>query len=462
MNAYLGDYGIGNKPEAVSWRNGRVYYSDMRNGSFLRLSADGNTPISQYGVSQEIGEYSQEYLSVLNSSIIYINVGVDPDEGDVYFSHSGVTAYKFFSQTRGETAYYIPGVSLSQGDANPPYEATIPIGYKLIAGSTPQQKLGDILSRGHILIGQDDQIVADDVLFSLDIVMTQGTISFVANYNIVSGEIKFETLHDVDKYLFFCLSETPNVPCPEPIDFIQVEPKTLGFNEAENAWWGKIGLHTDEGYQNVSQFMFSFLNGEIYIHDNRAVRCNFFGVQQEHYYLFGFGAPNEDTILEFKSISTESSEPFDVEMETNKNKTSWLLTDWEKREDDYYKDVMNDENATSSANVIGIGEVSAIVGNLIAVDGFNPAASSLRINDPVYSNGTLIGTIVGVNTSVIELSTTSGLVLGSKVYAQRSGKQHGDNLRGHWATIKLSRTSADFEELYAINVRVIESKFNHS
>jgi len=49
---FLGDYGISQNPESFSKENYRAYFTDKNRGKVLRLSRDGITPISEYGMSK--------------------------------------------------------------------------------------------------------------------------------------------------------------------------------------------------------------------------------------------------------------------------------------------------------------------------------------------------------------------------------------------------------------------------
>ena len=48
---FAGDYGISKNPESFSKDNYRLYFADKQRGAVLRLSMDGLTPISEYGMS---------------------------------------------------------------------------------------------------------------------------------------------------------------------------------------------------------------------------------------------------------------------------------------------------------------------------------------------------------------------------------------------------------------------------
>jgi hypothetical protein len=57
---FSGDYGISRNPESFSFESYRAYFSDKQRGAVLRLSMDGITPISQYGMS----DYFRDNLKI--------------------------------------------------------------------------------------------------------------------------------------------------------------------------------------------------------------------------------------------------------------------------------------------------------------------------------------------------------------------------------------------------------------
>ena len=62
---FLGDYGISTNPESFAKDNYRAYFTDKQRGAVLRLSMDGITPISEYGMS----DYFKDNLKLNNRLI---------------------------------------------------------------------------------------------------------------------------------------------------------------------------------------------------------------------------------------------------------------------------------------------------------------------------------------------------------------------------------------------------------
>ena len=62
---YAGEYGIAKNPESFANDSYRIYFTDKQRGAVLRLSRDGLTPISEYGMS----DYFKDNLSFANEII---------------------------------------------------------------------------------------------------------------------------------------------------------------------------------------------------------------------------------------------------------------------------------------------------------------------------------------------------------------------------------------------------------
>jgi hypothetical protein len=62
INQYAGEYGISNNPESFAFKGYRIYFSDKNRGAILRLSRDGITEISSYGMR----DYFRDTLSSIS------------------------------------------------------------------------------------------------------------------------------------------------------------------------------------------------------------------------------------------------------------------------------------------------------------------------------------------------------------------------------------------------------------
>jgi len=78
---YLGEYGISTNPESFAVYSYQKYFADKNRSAILRLSRDGITEISQYGMR----DYFRDYLNTVGSefvpnSLIYSNITITSKE----------------------------------------------------------------------------------------------------------------------------------------------------------------------------------------------------------------------------------------------------------------------------------------------------------------------------------------------------------------------------------------------
>ena len=94
---YSGDYGISTDPESFAKDQYRSYFTDRARGVVIRLSNDGITPISEYGMT----DYFKDALKVSNSSLI----GSYDENKDIYnltiTAGSKTTTYATTTQEEG-------------------------------------------------------------------------------------------------------------------------------------------------------------------------------------------------------------------------------------------------------------------------------------------------------------------------------------------------------------------------
>ena len=64
---FAGDYGISKNPESFASDNFRCYFTDVQRGAVIRLSMDGMTNISDYGMKNW---FTDKFYSLTNPRII--------------------------------------------------------------------------------------------------------------------------------------------------------------------------------------------------------------------------------------------------------------------------------------------------------------------------------------------------------------------------------------------------------
>ena len=75
INQYSGEYGISDNPESFAFKGSRMYFSDKNRGAIMRLSRDGLTEISSYGMR----DYFRDSLSNISENLQTIQVELTVD-----------------------------------------------------------------------------------------------------------------------------------------------------------------------------------------------------------------------------------------------------------------------------------------------------------------------------------------------------------------------------------------------
>ena len=105
---FAGDYGISKNPESFAKENFRAYFTDKQRGAVLRLSMDGLTPISEYGLS----DYFSDNLKLNN--ILLGSYDGDKNNYNLTLNTSEITV-SFDEKVKGWSSFksFVPEQALS-------------------------------------------------------------------------------------------------------------------------------------------------------------------------------------------------------------------------------------------------------------------------------------------------------------------------------------------------------------
>ena len=95
INQYSGEYGISDNPESFAFKGYRMYFSDKNRGTMLRLSRDGITEISSYGMRDYFRDTLANISEVPQSFQVTVTLNIDQPAGFnnyLYFIDSGFNA----------------------------------------------------------------------------------------------------------------------------------------------------------------------------------------------------------------------------------------------------------------------------------------------------------------------------------------------------------------------------------
>jgi len=205
INQYSGEYGISQNPESFAFKGYRMYFSDRSRGAILRLSRDGITEISSYGM-RDFFRNDLATVTTINKSkentftgivgagnksiILLLPEGTleTPDSVEVGMGILGVTPNNLYVEGTNfdATSLSVPIVSLYIGEDNP-----------------------NIIFDNPVLV--DGVIQGEVSLFSY---VNDKVVGAYDNYHdkyVVSTQV-FDENNDVETY------------------------NTVSFNEANNAW----------------------------------------------------------------------------------------------------------------------------------------------------------------------------------------------------------------------------------
>ena len=208
INQYSGEYGISQNPESFAFKGYRMYFSDRSRGAILRLSRDGITEISSYGMRDffrddlatvtTINKSKENTFTAivgLNSKyiIVFLPEGTleIPDSIEIGMGVLGITPNNLYVQGVNFTpasSFFGPLASLYIGETDPGINITFD---NPITGTNPVQ--GEVSLFSYV----NDKIV--------------GAYDNYHDKYVVSTQV-FDENNDVETY------------------------NTVSFNEANNAW----------------------------------------------------------------------------------------------------------------------------------------------------------------------------------------------------------------------------------
>ena len=81
INQYSGEYGISDNPESFAFKGYRMYFSDKNRGAMLRLSRDGITEISSYGMRDYFRDTLANISEVPQSFQVALTLNTDQPVG---------------------------------------------------------------------------------------------------------------------------------------------------------------------------------------------------------------------------------------------------------------------------------------------------------------------------------------------------------------------------------------------
>ena len=263
---YKGEYGISKNPESFAIYNYRKYFSDKSKNAIMRLSNDGLTEISMYGMR----DYFRDELAEVNNEF------VDQTFTAVLNSGGGVTTTVVDVEEDSSNPAITPGMTI-QGQTD---------GYV-----TMVEDIGGGITR-----------VFYSQLF-LPPLTDPVTFVYKTRGRVIGG---WDT-HN--KNYVVSLQKTPNQTTTSEDSY-----NTISFDEEINGWVSFYRFKPNKMFSVLNKF-YSVRGSDLYEHyDNTTVNNHgeFYGVKTNANVTFVFNA-NPSIVKNFKTISYEGSNGWEIE-----------------------------------------------------------------------------------------------------------------------------------------------------
>mgnify|MGYP003115094713 CR=1 FL=1 len=255
---FSGDYGISKNPESFAAESYRVYFTDKQRGTVLRLSKDGLTPISEYGMS----DYFKDTLKFANKIIGSYDNRKNEYNVTIPFTETTVS---FKENIRGWSSFksFVPEQALSM--ANDYYTIKNSLPYKhhveedVNRFPVDRNTFYGIYTPSHVDVLLNDE---PSVIKSYKTLNYEGSQSNV-NVDVSGAETGYYNLKNKDGWLVSSIDtdkQSGNVP-----EFIEKEGKWFNYIKGKNVDIN-IDLKTDEfAFQGIGRVVEVDTDDSIYI-----------------------------------------------------------------------------------------------------------------------------------------------------------------------------------------------------
>ena len=448
---YKGDYGVAQQPESLFGNDGDWYWTDIKRGAVLRLANDGLTPISDYKARQYFYNESREYLS--NYAQSRIVGGYDTRNDEAIWTWPQITATDV-TANGFDLNSTIPNGLVSGGNLEIPVEITYKEPVRLSYSTDPrnwEDRIENWEDRFAPLYTTDNIAETGGIDVSFDDIEEGNIIPAFLTLNTASDDLLTFGSVNVSQGALEVPTTNPDYPTLTSETTIVKEGFTVAFYEPANRW-STFYSYAPEMYSSLNGNFYTFNLGGLNKMNEGSAYNNFFGVQYNSQ-LTPVINEGPFEVKSFYAAWIEGNSTWDIDITTNINGKELLSEDFVLKEGRYYQQLPFSNTGTTDSNVIGLGDVSGIVGNVVTISGFNASGSGIFVGDTVLNTSGSIGTITAIEGATITLSSVSGLSSGDFIYVQRNGFTDGDRIRGVYAELAMTNEVTDSEvELYSVDL----------
>jgi hypothetical protein len=234
----------------------------------------------------------------------------------------------------------------------------------------------------------------------------------------------------------------------------------------ENGWPSRYSF-SPEMMVGLNNNLYSFKNGDIYVHDSDNVdRCEFYGVKYPCTITTEFNVNPLDKKV-FETIHIDSDVAWDADLDTDLSIGRIEAASFEKKEGDFFAYVRQLDNLTIDAenalllSTQGVGEVSTFVSQVITFTS-NIDSTAFAVGDRIFrvvgSGFVYVGNITayGINTITVS-GPASTPVAGNFIVVGKNRIAESRALRGYYLSCTLTTNEDGPVELFAVSSAIFKS-----
>ena len=468
---YVGEYGTAH-PESVSSRDGMVYFADVKRGRVLRIDLQGLTIISDANMSS----YFDDKFGVISKySPTTVVGGIDRDNDEYILSSPDITQ----GQVTINTNEYVYNAQVSSGQVIADYEYNP---NAVFSFDTEDRTFSDICDEFQDSVGA---VVYLDELADGGVIYVDSPYEVSNLYGVATNRDRdFYVSINVNMFLpgftfdnSYCTSDDVGGITS---DAVVSNEFTIAYGTSDKAWTTRYSF-IPESIVSLNNDLYTFKSGKIYKHSESANRNTYYGGSLAASIVEAVANGSPSAIKSFESLSIEGDTAWDATVTTTNQTAVIDDTSFQEKEGFYYAYIHGDTSSygstissvSSTSEIFVLGDVdtggepefTGVVVNFKSK--INTTPFPLGSTATVYRvNGSQLDSISAYPASItgeksIKMNAEVTLVEGDFLVVVGNSAIEGDQIRDYFAKIKLTKSSADPIELYAVNTVFADSKLHN-
>lgn len=242
------------------------------------------------------------------------------------------------------------------------------------------------------------------------------------------------------------------------IRFGENKYETWVYSDADNGWLGRISFNPDDMIRVNNEFI-SFQNGNVYKgnQEKNGLQDNyntFFGIQYPSKFSY---VVNEDPSIRknHKAISSESTDAWDIQAETDLNKGYINKTDFHKEEGVYYGFIRSNNDVLDTSLIGAYQGIGNCTINGLTLEFSFELESEVSVGNEIRNtNMEIVGTILSKTNNSLTLNTVNNLINGDFVLCCKPQSIENNNLLGSAMLVTATLNTNKKTEVFALGCEV--------